>query len=326
MHEIDIDPTQFRLIDDAVQTAFPDAQWTLLTPVGGGLSTSVLYKIAIGEGTYIVRFSDPAHPHNNLTREYDAMRLAAAQKLAPLLYHADIQTGVALMGFVESQPLHMTDANSSAVMDSMARLLRAMHQGAGFQKDMPLAAKVEIIFSQMQPDLAAAALVQQGMAQLRELAPLLCDPADGRPSHCDINPGNLLFDGHQLWLVDWAAAAQENFYFDLACCCNFFFYQSNDAEKAFLQTYFERRLTAQEEAKYAQMRTFVAIYYGMMFIYLSGMQGAPLLTQQAIDTLPSYGQFMVRVGQGQERLDNPIAQQRLGFVYLKDVQSSNPEI
>ena len=38
----------------------------------------------------------------------------------------------------------------------------------------------------------------------------MIDKDDLRPCHCDIHPFNLLYDGNDFWLVDWAIAAQEN--------------------------------------------------------------------------------------------------------------------
>jgi len=320
MHNIN--PDQFQLIDTAVKSTFPAESWVHVETLGGGLSSSVLYKIKIGERTYVARLSDPADPKNNLSREFAAMNLAAEQNLAPSVYYADPQTGIALIDFIESQTLNAIRSDGSLFMDSLADLLRMVHQGPNFQRDIPLTDKVEYIFTYMRPDLAMVDLVQNGMTKMRKLAPLLSDPEDERPCHCDINPGNLLFDGVQLWLLDWEAATQENFYFDLACCCNFFFFQpaptqNSSSEKAFLEAYFKRPLTAQEEEKYARARTFVTIYYGIMFVHISGIQGASLLTQNEIDALPTYPQFMGQVAQGKEHLDNPTSQQRLGFVYLK---------
>lgn len=319
MNKSEIDSTQRQLIDNAIQSAFPDKEWRLLEALGGGLSTSQLYKLEVDKQICVARLSDPADPHNNLVREYDAMKLAAEQDLAPTVFHADAQTGVALIGFVEGLPLHTSLTDGTTFMHSLAKLNRTLHQGHRFQKDMPLTAKVEFVFKQMAPDLAATELVKNAMMQMRMIEPLLNDPDDERPSHCDINPGNLLFDGERLWLIDWAAAAQESFYFDLACCSNFFFYRGVENEQLFLQTYFERPLTKLEQEKYARMRTFVHIYYGIMFLYISGMQGARLLAQKEIDSLPMYAQFMSSVGQGKERMDNPKSQQRLGLIYLRMV-------
>lgn len=320
MNHHELTAVQIQAVDQAVQAAFPNAHWQPLDSLGGGLSTSALRKIAIDGQPYVVRFSNPADPHHNLAYEFDAMQVAARQKLAPFLHYANVETGVALMDFVEKQPLFANRESASTFLVSLAHLVRSLHQGEKFQSETPLMHKVELLFSLMRPDLLAVDLVQDSMALMRRLATALHDPADIRPCHCDINPGNILNDGQKLWLVDWSTATQENFYFDLAGCCTFFFYQSQQAEEAFLHAYFQCPLTEQEMTKYSQMRTFVSIYYGLIFTFLGTPLETALIATDEIDQLPDYPQFMSRVIQGKEQLEEPRSRQRFGFVFLKAAQ------
>ena len=317
MKKSEIKPQHMEIIDKAVKEAFGVSSWVADELLGGGLSTSILYKLSISGGDYVVRISDPEHPHHNLDREYHAMALAAQHQIAPWVYHHDPKTGVLIMAFIARQPLNPMAFTARQEIKKFARFIRDLHNCSDFQKDDSIFGKTDTIFDLMPPSLRACELVSQGMAMKSTLEQLLYDPNDMRPCHGDINPNNLLFDGHHFWLVDWASASQENFYFDLASCATFFFYHPPDASREFLRAYFDRPPTATEEGKYHLMRLFVSIYYGIMFIYLSGLQNTPLLPQEEIDFLPDYARFMGMIGAGKENLADATTQQKLGFVYLK---------
>lgn len=317
MSQSKIKVEHIEIIDQAVKEAFGHSSWASDGSLLGGLSTSILYKLSIEGREYVVRLSDPQDPHQNLEHEYQAMTLAAQAGIAPRLYHQDPKRGVVLMDFIAAEPLSPMLFREPEQVQHFARLIRGLHNGPQFQRDKSIFEKTETIYDLMPPYLRRAPLVTQGMTIKRQLEQQLDDAADMKPSHCDINPKNLLFDGQRLWLVDWGSASQENFYFDLASCGTFFFYQSAEAERAFLSAYFGREPTAREVAKYNLMKAFVEIYYGIMFIYISGRLHAPLLPQEEIDALPDYATFMALIGAGKENLADTRSQQRLGFVYLK---------
>jgi thiamine kinase-like enzyme len=53
----------------------------------------------------------------------------------------------------------------------------------------------------------------QALAKIRSA---LAKDTDCAPCHLDVHTGNILYDGHQLWLVDWEYAAMSSPLFDLA--------------------------------------------------------------------------------------------------------------
>ena len=324
MQRTDVQPNHWTLIDNAVHAAFPQAEWSPVSVLGGGLSASTLYQLAIGDNHYVARLTPPDDPRSILEEEYAATALAAAQGIAPPLYYAEPKMGIMLSAFVQNQPLFRPNGEGPKLVPTLAQLVRTLHQGRAFVQTLSLFEKTEYIFKALSPAFQALPLVVEALALKRKLATILNDPADLRPCHCDLNPNNVLFDGKQLWLIDWTTAGQENFYFDLATCANFFFFRSAEAEEAFLQSYFERPLTETEAEKYAQMRTFCAIYYGLIFIYMSSLRDASPLRNAEIAALPSYPDFMALVRTGQANLSEPVAQQSLGFIYLKRALVAQP--
>lgn len=143
---------------------------------------------------------------------------------------------------------------------------------------------------------------------------------DIRPCHTDINPYNLIGGDAELKLVDWGAATQESYYFDLASVCLFFYFYSTEKEQLFLERYFTRPLRDQESRKLQLMKFVVSVYYGLMFLLPSVSKSSTqelLLEQECIDALPDYPSFMAEIGQGNINLSCQRSQQKMSFSYFK---------
>lgn len=321
------------LISEAVRAAGLGAAWTVVAKLGGGLSTSTLYHIVVGghrggqrgveapaEQQYVVRLTAPDDAHNALVHEHAVMAAIDPLGIAPRLHYANAEQGIAITDFVAGQSFFPWTAERPPLLPTLASLVRTLHQGPALPRGDSIYDKANTVAGWLPPAFQAHTLVSGALSILRELETWVRDPDYLCPGHGDINPGNLLFDGTKLWLIDWAAAGQEHRYFDLACCTNFFCFRSKEMEDAFLAAYFERVLTAEEMTVYVHMRIFCGIYYGLIFLYMSGLQGTSPLPEEEIATLPDFAGFMQRLSNGEERLDDPVSQQRFGFIYLQRVQ------
>ena len=317
MQKNGLNQKHFMLIDDALQKLLPNQSWALESELGGGLSTSTLYQVTVAEKQYVVRLTAPEDRHNNLPHEYAVMAIVNKLGIVPHLHYADIETGIVITDFVQSQPLFPWSNEQLPLPQLLADVARTLHRGPTLPQSRTIFDKAVTIFGWLPAAFQSASPVVEAITFMQSFEPLMHDPAHLRPTHGDINPGNLLFDGRQFWLIDWASAGQDNFYFDLASSTIFFFYQSEAAETAFLRAYFEREPTVAEMSIYARVSTFCRIYYGLIFLYMSVLRGAALLNVDEVDALPDYPTFMGLIGAGKESLDDPLSQQRLGFVYLQ---------
>ena len=309
--------THINLINQAVSHAFGNVAWSQNITITRGLSSASLYKLVIDGRDYVVKIDDPEHPHNDLIREYHAISIAAKHHIAPQVHYNDPQQGIILMDYIENVALPRDNLQQPEMIEKFANLVRHLHAGDDFKQAESIFQRVDMIHELLSTDWKNLAFIKQTLTIKTTLQDYLSDPDDQRPCHGDMNPYNLLFDGQSFCLVDWSAAAQENFYFDLASCAIFFYHGNDMAIAKFLQIYFSRTLSQQELDKFYLMQVFVALYYGIMFIYASTQQQNTPLSVQTIADLPSYATFMQSIGKGEVNLADSMAQQQLGWIYIQ---------
>lgn len=307
----------YSLIGAALHGANLGPSWSVVETLGGGLSTSTLYRVAAGERHYTVRITAPNDHHNDLPHEHLVMQKINSLGIAPHSHYINAEAGIAIADFIAGQPFFPWTEDRPPFLPMLATTVRTLHDGPTLPLGDSIFDKATAAINKLPPAYQATPLVIEATALFTPLEPFLRNPAYLRPMHGDLNPGNMIFDGTKLWFVDWTEAQQDNLYFDLACCAHFFFHGSEELQVEFLHAYFGRPPVVDELSAYGQMLVFCALYYGLVFLYLSSAQGTPLLTLDEIAVLPDYAKMLERFGTGVEQIDNPTSQQRMGFVYLQ---------
>lgn len=310
------------LITQAVKNVFGQDSWELVEVLTLGHSPSSIYKLKIDGRDYIAKFSNPNDPHNNLKREYHAQGNGVKNRVAPVVHYADPSVGIIIMDYVNSVVVLERANQEQPMIEKVSQFIRRLHSCASFQKGRSVYQRVEFVYHQLPPDFQTSELVKLSLQIKDEVKKKMIDKDDLRPCHCDIHPFNLLYDGNDFWLVDWAIAAQENLYFDLASCVTYFFFRNNGAAEMFLNAYFKRPPNQNEKDKFNLMQAFVYVNFGLMLIYNGSVRRVNLLSQKEIDKLPSYSQFMDSIRSGEVNLECGKSQQRLGFVFLKMAKSA----
>jgi hypothetical protein len=99
----------------------------------------------------------------------------------------------------------------------------------------------------------------------------------------DLKPESVLFDGKQVWLIDWMAAHRNDRYFDLSVVANFVI--QNDADElTYLERYFGEPPSAHQLARFFLMRQALHMLSAAVFLLL-GSGGKPI--RQIADCLRS---------------------------------------
>ncbi len=115
------------------------------------------------------------------------------------------------------------------------------------------------------------------------------------PSHNDLNPGNVLWDGTRVWLVDWSASGITHPYYDLATI-SMFLLLADDAALALLAVQEGSAPTAEQAGVFRDLRRIAALISALTLLKLvpDGSLQAPDRQQDARTLGEFYG--LLRTG------------------------------
>jgi aminoglycoside phosphotransferase (APT) family kinase protein len=254
-------------VDRALMAAFGTADLDAIAPLSGGLSGAVVFRIRVGGIAYALRLTQARDALRDPARGFACMRIAAKACLAPTVRYADAQDGVAIMDLVVALPLSDYPCDGRAMIVELAQALRALHSTPPFPVLVDYMDGMQSLIDRHQAsgliDPAATAELFDRYAGLTAAYRTRTD--DRVSSHNDLNPGNIVYDGRRLWLIDWEAAFLADRYVDLATLANWFGLDAN-GETLLLQTYFGAPPSAEQRARLTVMRTVNHVFTGTVFL------------------------------------------------------------
>ncbi len=241
-----------------------------ITPVSGGMSGAPVLRLELGGKSYLLRLDPPIDGFGDPRHWHGCMKIAAEVGIAPKVHYAN--HGVSIVDFVE-QDLQTSyfAADRTAILAQLGGMLRVLHDGPAFPPLFDYLDGMEVIIGRvrsaglMSPEELAAPMARFAKVKdaYRRLEPQLVS------SHNDVNPRNLVYDGHRLWLVDWTAAFLSDRYIDLAAIGSFLA-REDDTEALFLAAYFGRPATETERARMYLARQINHLFYAMVMLTTTG--------------------------------------------------------
>jgi aminoglycoside phosphotransferase (APT) family kinase protein len=260
--------TKQAAIARALMTAFGTSELDNASPMSGGLSGAGLWRIRVGGIAYVLRIEGTRDALRDPVRSYACMRVAAQAFLAPGVRYADAEDGVAIMDLVATRSLAQDDpAASQALIVELAQSVRLLHQTKAFPPLVDYLDGVDALLDLFRRNaLLAPAATEELFARYAQLrAVYRTAPGDWVSSHNDLNPGNVLYDGARLWLIDWESAFLADRYVDLASVANWFA-RDAEADKVLLATYFGAPPGPEQRARFELMRQVNHLFYGVIFL------------------------------------------------------------
>ncbi len=277
------------IVDAALAGVLGAAPVAVVTPLSGGASGALIFRVESGKRLLLLRVEGPPSPLRN-PHQYVSMRLAAEAGLAPKLFHVDAAAGIAITDFIVQQPLSAYPGGPGALAQALGVLLARLQATPAFPAFIDSPDLVRRLLAHVDlTGLFAAGLLDSHMehlARLSEAHPW--DPAKLVSSHNDPNPRNILFDGERLWLIDWESAYRNDPFADVAILLDNFA-PTPELEAVFLKAWLGR---APDEAVYtrlALLRSLTRLYYAGVLLSASAT-----LPREAPDTdlaAPSLADF-----------------------------------
>jgi aminoglycoside phosphotransferase (APT) family kinase protein len=306
-------------VERALMRSFGTTELDAIAPLAGGMSGASIFRIRVGGIAYLMRVEGARDALRDPDRWYGCMAAAAEACLAPRVRHACAADGVVIMDLVEQRSLALDYPGSRRdLLVELGQAARALHAMAPFPPLVDYLDAMEQLIGQFQTSgLFPATATEAHLEAYRALAMvyrrLRPEPA---PSHNDLNPGNILYDGRRLWLIDWESAFQADRWVDVACLANWFCGDETEAG-ALLATYLGAAPTEAQSARLYLARQINHVFYAMVFLNMaaagrpgieaaSGWPAAPPLAdfhRRLSEGEAVFASWEGRLGYGQARLD-----------------------
>lgn len=247
----------------ALMGAFDRAPLTGLQRINGGASGALIYRVEVADRPYLLRLEKPERDgFRDPVRSFACMTIAAAAGVAPPVHFADPTIGAAIITFVPQQPIADYPGGREQLAIALGSLARRLQEAPPFPPVTPYLDIVDFLLRRLRdsgpfaPGAFAAYL--EDFARIREA--YRWDPGSLVSSHNDPNPGNILFDGERLWLIDWETACRNDPLVDTAILANYFA-SSPELEEMLLRAWLGRAPDRLVRARLTLMRQLVRLFY-----------------------------------------------------------------
>lgn len=235
-----------------------------ITPLKGGLSGAGVYKMVVNDLAYVLKLDQP-----NETDIYATTKIASDAGFAPKIFYADHKEGISIYEFIDSKPVRTAFGDPAVMATEIGNLIRKMHEMPLFEKTKDMRAMVDGFIAQLKALDVLRDKVDEAFGfyeQIKAVYPW--HDTDRVSSHNDLNPNNILFDGHRIRIVDWDAAFANDRYVDLAIAA-ISFANVFKLERPLLAAYFGDAMNDYRFARFFLMRQICRIIYASLMFQMS---------------------------------------------------------
>jgi aminoglycoside phosphotransferase (APT) family kinase protein len=296
----------------ALKDAFGTAPVGAIAAVGGGATSASLFRAEVDGRTRLVRFEGEPSPLRN-PHQYESLRIAAEAGIAPKLYYVDETRGIAVMDFIEAQPLRDYPGGSKALAAAVGALLWRLQDAPLFPYFVDFPDIVARLFEHVRSTgLFADGLLDpytERLERIRESWPRVTPVS----SHNDPNPRNILYDGERLWLVDWESAYRNDPLVDVAIVLDNLA-PSPELEEILLRSWLGRAPDETVRAHLAPARALSRLWYAG--VLLSASATTPRTAPDTDLSVPSVPKFLEDVRSGSLKPRTYETVHTMGKMYL----------
>jgi hypothetical protein len=310
-----IPETQRAAALSALAEVFGPATKVTLTPMTGGSSGALLYRAEHDGRRAVLRIEGPEKPLFKLNpHRWTALRLAAEAGVTPPLWRLDDAQGVSVSAFIEARPLATYPGGLRGLAGGLGKLAAELQATAPLP---PLADYRELVGDMLAKVRALGVFAEGVLEPHLETLAAISQALDWEPegfvsAHNDPNPGNIIFDGARLWLIDFESAYANDPLVDLAIMADGLA-PGPELEDALLRAWLGAPPDRALRARFDQVRRLTRLYYGC-FLVDAAAPGSGLQTSARP---PLAGDVANAVARGALVRGSPGAILLLGKVYLE---------
>jgi aminoglycoside phosphotransferase (APT) family kinase protein len=282
-----------------------------------GLSGAEVHGVTTDTGDYVLRIV-PAVDPALWARALVVLRLTSDAGISPALEWVDETRGVALTRRIGGRgfTLALGDAAERLrALGSLARTLARLHAlpGEGLVVIDP-AVYARGIWRVQSARAGFPAWATPAFAHIERAERLLAVDDRRTPSHNDLNPANVLWDGERVWLVDWEQSGLAHPYYDMAALSTFLMVD-DDVGLQLVTAQEGAPLSSAQSDTFLALRRLAMVFYGTIFFSLASDLSATVPSE--IDAVSDMPELHVRLRSGTLSLRTSEGQAAFGAAMLK---------
>jgi aminoglycoside phosphotransferase (APT) family kinase protein len=298
----------------ALVAVFGSAPIGAITPIPGGASGASTFRVEAGGRGYLLRMEGQPSPLRD-PHQYVSMRIAAEARIAPRIHYIDEVGRVAVMDFIEHQPLKAYPGGPRALARALGELLSRVQATPVFPYFVNYPDIVARLFAHVRRTGLFTAGLLDAHAERLELLRKAYDAGSTRlvSSHNDSIPSNILFDGERLWLIDWESAYRNDPLVDVAIVLDNLA-PSPELEDVFLRAWSGCAPDDAVRARLELIRALTRLYYAG--VLLSASAAASRATPDPDLSAPTLAAFQLAISEGLLKPGTPETKHILGKMFL----------
>lgn len=283
-----------------------------ITSLKGGMSASVLYRVASKDKSYVIRFIQ----HRSIAgrqREINAQTIASENGWGPKLYASDVDEGWIIMEYIKPTSLTEADRMDDEIYKALGQSLRKIHTGPSFEIERDVVKDTGDRLERLhKKDKIPAVINYEILKNIIDLVQKNHSKALA-PTHRDLNPNNIIFSGHRPFIIDLEDAAQDDPFYDLGTVGIYHIFDAHH-EEIFLRAYFNRPPTQQEYERYQNMKQVAGIRCGLSFLEAAPQE---IIKNVSIEVEP-VTKLMQDFYNGIIDVTNPVDQLKIAVGFLQE--------
>jgi thiamine kinase-like enzyme len=251
------------------------------------------------------------------------MRIAAKAGVAPKIHHINESARVVVMDFIEARPLNEYPGDRPALAQALGDLLKRLQDTPVFPHFVDYPDIVSRLFAHVRrTGLFAHGLLDRHVEHLERVTERYNAGLERlASSHNDFHPGNVVFDGKRLWLIDWESAYRNDPLVDAAIAIDSFAFPPK-LQDVYLEVWLGRPPNEALRDRMETVQALSRLYFAGVF--LSASAEARGTVNDADLFAPTVDNFTQRLREGALKPGTPEMRHIMGKMYLASFLSGDP--